>query len=61
MKQILVSLFLMLIIKISYCQESPEKISESDFTIGKTIKIRSKLLNETRDLNIYLPISLFAR
>lgn len=38
-------------------QELPEKISETDFSIGKTVHIKSKLLNETRELNIYLPSS----
>lgn len=54
MKQII--LILMLTVQISYGQELAEKISETEFTIGKALKIKSQLLNETRDLNIYLPL-----
>lgn len=57
MKQIILSLILLLTVQISYGQELVEKISETEFTIGKVIKIKSQLLNETRDLNIYLPLS----
>ncbi|WP_458626369.1 alpha/beta hydrolase [Winogradskyella sp. PC D3.3] len=57
MKQITLSLILLLIVQISYGQKSIEKISETEFSIGKTIKIKSQLLNEMRDLNIYLPIN----
>lgn len=57
MKQIILSLILLLTVQISYGQDLLEKISKTDFTIGKTIKIKSQLLNETRDLNIYLPMS----
>ena len=57
MKQIILSLILLLTLKISYGQDLLEKISETDFTIGQTIKIKSQLLNETRDLNIYLPMN----
>ena len=31
-------------------------MSENEFTIGKTFKIKSQLLGESRDLNIYLPL-----
>ncbi len=55
MKQIILALILLLTVQAFYGQESLEKISETEFSIGKTIKIKSKLLNETRDLNIYLP------
>jgi len=48
---------LLLTIQISYGQELLKKISEREFTIGKELKIKSPLLNETRDLNIYLPLS----
>ena len=43
-------------IKISFGQELVEKMSENEFTIGKTFKIKSQLLGESRDLNIYLPL-----
>jgi predicted alpha/beta superfamily hydrolase len=56
MKQIILTLILMLTVQISYGQELVEKISETEFTIGKALKIKSQLLNETRDLNIYLPL-----
>lgn len=46
----------MLTAQISYGQELVEKISETEFSIGKALKIKSQLLNETRDLNIYLPL-----
>ncbi len=51
---------LLILLFISYIaagQVLPKKISEADFTIGKTIKIESILLNETRVLNIYLPLN----
>ncbi len=55
MKQTILSLILLLTVQITYGQELNEKISETEFSIGKTIKIKSQLLNEMRDLNIYLP------
>jgi predicted alpha/beta superfamily hydrolase len=55
MKHAILSLILLLTVQITYGQELSEKISETEFSIGKTIKIKSKQLNETRDLNIYLP------
>ena len=36
-------------------QKLPERLSETDFTIGKTISIQSKILKEERVLNVYLP------
>lgn len=56
MKQIILSVILLLTLQISYGQELVEKISETEFAIGKALKIKSQLLNETRDLNIYLPL-----
>lgn len=41
----------------SYGQDIPQKIAETEFSIGKSVKIKSTILNETRDLNIYLPLS----
>lgn len=41
----------------NYGQSIPKKMSETDFSIGKTIQIQSKVLGEIRDLNIYLPVS----
>lgn len=57
MKQKNLLLILLLITSISYAQSLPEKISEEDFSIGKSVKITSSILNETRGLNIYLPLS----
>ena len=57
MKQKNLLLILLLITSISYAQSLPEKISEEDFSIGKSVKITSSVLNETRGLNIYLPLS----
>ena len=57
MKQIILSLILLLTVQISYGQELIEKISETEFSIGKTINLKSSILNENRELNIYLPLS----
>ncbi|MCG2431866.1 alpha/beta hydrolase [Aequorivita xiaoshiensis] len=56
-KQTILSLILLLVVQIVYSQEVSEKISETEFSIGKTIKIKSQLLNEIREVNIYLPIN----
>lgn len=56
MKQILVTLTLTWITWVSFGQNLPKAISENDFSIGKSITIESKILGETRDLNIYLPM-----
>ena len=53
-KLILLLLFIPL---ISFGQTLPKKISETEFSIGKSIKIESKILDEIRDLNIYLPLN----
>ncbi|MDG4714286.1 alpha/beta hydrolase [Winogradskyella marincola] len=60
MKYSILGLIFQFITIVAFAQDLPEKISESDFTIGKSIKIESKILNETRDLNIYLPIGYAA-
>ncbi len=56
MKQILITLTLTWITWVSFGQNLPKAISENDFSIGKSITIESKILGETRDLNIYLPM-----
>ena len=38
-------------------QTLPVKISETDFSIGQSITIRSTILQENRKLNIYLPLN----
>ena len=53
-KLILLLLFIPL---LSFGQTLPKKISETEFSIGKSIKIESKILDEIRDLNIYLPLN----
>ncbi len=57
MNQIILSLILTLMTYLSFGQTMPKLINESDFSIGKSIKIKSIILGETRDLNIYLPLS----
>lgn len=42
---------------MSYAQTLPNKISETEFSIGKSLVIESTVLGETRELNIYLPLS----
>ncbi|GFD75956.1 alpha/beta hydrolase [Tenacibaculum sp. Mcav3-52] len=41
----------------SFAQKIPKKINESDFSIGKTVQIKSAILKEDRTLNIYFPAS----
>ncbi|WP_448568264.1 alpha/beta hydrolase [Thalassotalea ganghwensis] len=50
-------LFLLLLPCFSYGQELPVVLSETEFVIGKSITIESTILNEKRNLNIYLPAS----
>ncbi|MHA7102156.1 alpha/beta hydrolase [Roseivirga pacifica] len=40
-----------------HAQNLPKTVNQEDFSIGKTITINSKVLNEHRELNIYLPPS----
>jgi predicted alpha/beta superfamily hydrolase len=55
MRSFILILQFALITFLSFGQQLPKKINEVDFSIGKTVKIESKVLNETRELNIYLP------
>ena len=57
MKQTILSLIFILITNLLFGQELPKKISETDFSIGKTISLKSSILDENRELNIYLPSS----
>lgn len=53
-------IFLFITILCTYfikAQTLPQTISDTTFIIGKTVKIKSKILNENRELNIYLPAS----
>ncbi len=54
-KQMTAIIALTMITTLSFGQSIPRQISESDFTIGKSIQIESTVLGEPRDLNIYLP------
>ena len=51
MKKIL----LLIVLLITYSHSQAKNISKTPFEIGETIEIESKILNETRTLNIYLP------
>lgn len=55
MRHKFLSILLLLIANLSFGQTLPDKISETDFTIGKIVSIKSKILSENRTLNIYLP------
>ena len=57
MKEKLISLILLLTSSLLCGQTLPKKLSESDFSIGKSISIESSILSEKRDLNIYLPLN----
>ena len=57
MKQKILSFTVLLITCLVYGQTLPKKISETEFSIGKSIKIKSTVLDETRNLNIYLPLN----
>ena len=41
----------------AFAQSNPDIIKKSNFSIGETIEIHSKILKENRALNIYLPSS----
>lgn len=43
--------------QIVFGQVSPAELSERDFVLGKTLSMKSSILNETRELNVYLPLS----
>lgn len=60
MKQKILSLTLLLITNLLFGQQLPEKVSESDFAIGRSVSIKSSVLDENRELNIYLPSSYSA-
>jgi predicted alpha/beta superfamily hydrolase len=60
MKQNILYLILLSTTCLSIGQTLSKKISETDFSIGKSIKIESTILNEIRELNIYLPLNYSA-
>lgn len=55
MKQKVLSVIMILATNILLGQELPKTISETDFSIGKVIRIASSILNEDRELNVYVP------
>lgn len=57
MKQLILSLALLITTTLTFGQTLPKKISEEDFTIGESVQIESIILDETRKLNIYLPLN----
>lgn len=57
MKQKTLLLVTLLIAFSTLAQNIPKKINESDFSIGKTVQIKSTILKEDRTLNIYFPTS----
>lgn len=60
MKQKILLIALLFIYSIMFAQTLPKKLSETDFSIGKSLKIKSTILNEVRDLNLYLPLNYSA-
>lgn len=59
MKKILFLLVLFSISPLSAARSIPIEVSKSDFVLGQSLTIRSNVLSEERDLNIYLPASYF--
>ena len=57
MKRFLIFLAALLIFSVSNSQSLVPEVSVKDLTIGKTIEIKSNILEENRVLNIYLPPS----
>lgn len=57
MKRVKLIGIILLVVSLSYGQEVPRSISETDLSIGKSIKIESTILGEIRALNVYLPAS----
>lgn len=56
MKQFILLWAVVLVSNFSFGQ-LPQVISETDFTIGKTLQFHSAVLGETRVLNVYLPLN----
>ena len=55
MKQVILSFILVWMCGNAIGQTLPKLTKESDFSIGKSLRIYSEILKEERDLNIYLP------
>lgn len=56
MKQLILLWAVLLVSNFSYGQ-LPQVITETDFTIGKTLQFHSTVLGEPRELNVYLPLN----
>ncbi len=56
MKHHFLSLFIFCV-GLCYGQGLPKQVSETEFSIGKSIVIHSDILKENRQLNVYLPLS----
>lgn len=50
------SIIILILSSFSFGQGLPETLEKKDFSIGNTLKIKSNILGEERDLNIYLPL-----
>lgn len=57
MKQLISTVLITLTAIITVAQTTPQKLKEVDFTIGKTITLKSEILKENRDINVYLPLN----
>lgn len=53
----ILALIFVLTTNLLLAQQLPEIVNEKDFSIGKAIEIKSLILEENRELNIYLPLS----
>ncbi len=56
MKHLFLFLFIFCV-SLYYGQGLPKQVSETEFSIGKSIVIHSDILKENRELNVYLPLS----
>lgn len=57
MKQLICTVLISLTTVVTVAQTTPKKVNEEDFTIGKTITLKSEILKENRTINVYLPIN----
>ena len=57
MMKFIIKLFILFITVNLNGQDLPAKIEQGELSIGKSMTIKSKVLGEQRDLNIYLPLN----
>lgn len=57
MKHKILGITLLFLTNLLSGQRLPEKISETNFSIGQSITLKSSILDEERELNIYFPSS----